>query len=207
MIRCKVAVVFIAIVLAWAVAAPAEQPAGPTAAAASQAGVEKAPAAKPAPNTASEVTLQTLPATTLLALPMRGSFDQHGAAIGKVIQYAMKTGVMRGAPLGLYYDDPEKVPADSVRWEVCVPVAPEAKVEEPFVICTLPEMQAAVVTCTGPYEGTTPCYGVLTAWLAQNGYVISGPVQEHWLSDPSMSPEEMQSKIVFPVKKAPAPQP
>jgi len=162
---------------------------------------------KSAPNTASEVKLETLPAVTLLALQITGSFDQHAAAISKVMGYVMPRGIMRGAPLGLYYNDPEKVPVDSLRWDICVPVPPETKAEAPFVLLTLPEMQAAVVTCTGPYEGTTPCYGALTAWLEKNRYAIAGPVQEHWFSQPGTAPETMQSRIVFPVKKAPAWQP
>ena len=165
------------------------------------------PAAMRAPNTASEVTLETLPAATLLALQLHGSFDQHAAAIGKVVQYGMTAGVIRGAPLGLYYNNPETVPMDSLRWDICIPVPPDTKAEAPFVMLALPEMQAAVVSCTGPYEGTTPCYGALTAWLAKNGYGLAGAVQEHWLSQPGTPPEKMQSKIVFPVKKAPAQQP
>ena len=192
-------ILWVVLLAACGVAALAAVPVAPPAA--------PVAAAKPAPNTAGEVTLETLPAVTLLALPMTGSFDQHAVAIGKVMGYVMPKGLMRGAPLGLYYDDPEKVPVDSLRWDICVPVPPETKAEAPFVLLAQPEMQVAVVTCTGPYEGTTPCYGALTAWLEKNSYAIAGPVQEHWLSDPSTPPEKMQSRIIFPVKKAPTRQP
>jgi AraC family transcriptional regulator len=193
------AILLLGLLAACGAVARADEPAPPVA--------KPAAATKPAPNTASEVKLETLPAVTLLALQMTGSFDQHAAAIGKVVQYGMTAGVMRGAPLGIYYNDPEKVPVDSLRWDVCVPVPPGSKAEAPFAVLEQSEMQAAVVTCTGPYQGTAPCYGVLTAWLEKNSYAIAGPVQEHWLSDPSTPPEKMQSKIVFPVKKLPTRQP
>lgn len=189
--------------VAWATE-PAP-PAPPVAA--SPAATEVPAAMRPMPNLAGEVKLETLPPVTFLALPVTGSFAQHSAVITKVMGYVMPKGIMLGAPLGLYYNDPDRVPVDSLRWAVCVPVAPETKVEAPFVLRNMPEMQAAVVMCAGPYEGTAPCYRVLTAWLEKNGYVLAGPVQEHWLSDPSTPPEKRQSRIVFPAKKAPTRQP
>lgn len=197
-------VALVALVLASvAVAIPAEEPVP----AAGNPLPAEPPVAKPSANTAGEVTLETIPAATLLALQMTGSFDQHGAALGRIVQYGMTAGVMRGAPFGLYYDDPGKVPADSLRWDVCIPVPPETKAEAPYVRLTLPAAEAAVVTCKGPYQGTAPCYGALRAWLEKNGYALAGPVQEHWLSDPSVPPEKVESKIVFPVKKAPVKKP
>jgi AraC family transcriptional regulator len=193
-----------------AVAAWADQPPTPPAVsqpvmppAANQAAPASGVAAKPAPNKIGQVMLQTLSAQTLLVLPVRGSYDQHGAAISQLMGYVMPKGILRGAPRGLYYDDPEKVPADSLVWEVGAPVPAETKAEPPFVIRQLPEMQAAVVMCTGPYETTAPCYAVLTTWLQKNGYGLNGAVQEQWLSDPSVPPEKRQALIVYPVRKLP----
>jgi DNA gyrase inhibitor GyrI len=189
-------------------AAGATEPSAPTPPPAATTVAAEVPAAmKRMPNLAGEVKLETLAPVTFLTLPVKGSYAQHSAAISKLMGYVMPKGIMLGAPLALYYDDPEKVPADSLRWAICVPVAPETKVEAPFVLLNMSETQAAVVGCTGPYEGTTPCYGVLTAWLQKNGYALAGPVQEHWLSDPSTPPEKRQSRIVFPVKKVPTRQP
>jgi AraC family transcriptional regulator len=155
--------------------------------------------AAPAPNRAGPVIVKTIGAVTLLALPVTGSFDQHADAIGKLMDYVVPKNLMLGAPLGIYYDDPETVPVDSLHWDIAVPVAPGTKAVAPFVVRRLPEMLAALIVCTGPYEGAAPCYGALADWIAKNGYALVGPVQEHWLSDPMVAPEKMQSQIIFPV--------
>jgi DNA gyrase inhibitor GyrI len=153
-------------------------------------------------NKASEVKVEQIPEMTVLVLPMTGSYDQHGQAIMQVVGQAMSTGIIRGAPFGVYHSNPEQTPVDSLRWDICVPVAAEAKADPPFEVRKLPAMDAAVVTCTGPYEGTAPCYGVLTAWLAKSSYTLGGSPQEHWLSDTrSVPPEQCVARIVFPVAK------
>jgi AraC family transcriptional regulator len=161
-----------------------------------------APESKALTNTAGPVAVETIPAMTVLALPIRGSFEQTAQAIMRLMSYAGPKGVIRGAPFGLYYDDPAQVPADSLRWDVCVPVPADAQAEAPFEVRQMPELQAAVVTCTGPFEGTGTCYGVLSAWVAQNGYTVTVPCQEHWLGNPAVTPpEELQARIVFPIVK------
>jgi AraC family transcriptional regulator len=162
--------------------------------------------AAPAPNRPGPVIVKTLGATTLLALPVTGSFDQHADAIAKLMAYVVPKNLMLGAPLGIYYDDPEKVPVDSLHWDIAVPVAPGTKAEAPFVVRRLPEMLAAFVVCTGPYEGAGPCYAALADWIAKNGYALVGPVQEHWLSDPDVPDAKKQSEIIFtvaPIRKRP----
>ncbi len=166
----------------------------------------EAGAGDPAPaavaNRASEVTVEQIPALTVLALPMRGSYAAHGEAIMKAVNQAMSTGIIRGGPFAVYHDSPERVPEDSLRWEICVPVAAEAKAQAPFEVRTMPAMEAAVVTCTGPYSGTGPCWGALTAWLEKSDYQLGGSPQEHWLSDARSVPaEQCVARIVFPVTR------
>lgn len=153
-------------------------------------------------NQVSAVAVEKIPEMTVLVLPMTGSYDQHGQAIMQVVTQAASTGIIRGAPFGVYHSDPEQTPVDSLRWDVCVPAAADAKVGPPFEIQKLPAMEAAVVTCTGPYAGTASCYGALRAWLAKSEYQLGGPVQEHWLSDTrSVPPEKCMARILFPIVK------
>ena len=81
-------------------------------------------------------------------------------------------------------------------------LAADAEAKPPFEVRKLPAMEAAVVTCTGPYEGTAPCYGALTAWLGWSAYQLGGSPQEHWLSDTRTVPPEMcVARILFPIVK------
>jgi effector-binding domain-containing protein len=151
-------------------------------------------------NQVSEITVETIPEMTALVLPMTGSYEQHGEAILQVVTRAASTGIIRGAPFGVYHSNPEETPEDSLRWDICVPVAADAEAKPPFEVRKLPAMEAAVVTCTGPYEGTSPCYGALSAWLVPSGYQLGGSPQEHWLSDTRTTPPEMcVARILFPI--------
>ena len=153
-------------------------------------------------NKVGEIRADSIWAMSVLVLPMKGSYDQHPAAIMKLVTYAGPKGIMRSMPFGIYYDDPAKIPADSLHWDICVPVAADAQAEAPFEVRTLPAMFAAEVVCTGPYEGTAVCYAALAEWIEKNGYVVSGPCQEHWLGDPTTMPsEKLESRIIFPVSK------
>ncbi len=140
-----------------------------------------APQGMPAANTAGPVTVVTLPAMTALVLPVVGPFEQTSQALGRLMAYVMPKGVMRGAPFGLYYDDPATVAADSLRWEVGVPVPEGTVAEAPFVVREMPEVEAAVMICTGPYEGTAPCYGALTSWVREKGYAVTAPIKSAWV--------------------------
>jgi effector-binding domain-containing protein len=154
-----------------------------------------------AANQAGPARIESIPAATLLVLPKTGSYEQHGEAIAQITRYAMKRNLMRGGPFAVYYSNPEEVAEDSLRWEICIPVPEGTEPEPPFAIRQTPEMKAAVLVCTGPYEGTAPCYGVLSVWIAENGHAIAGPVEEHWMSDPQTMPaEKLQARIVFPVR-------
>ncbi|MBU1702553.1 MAG: GyrI-like domain-containing protein [Candidatus Eisenbacteria bacterium] len=155
------------------------------------------------PNSMSEIKAETLPAMTLVALSMSGSYEQHGAAIGKLMMYTGMSGFqMTGGPFGIYLNSPEEVAEDSLLWQVCVPVAGVTAVEKPYELIEMPEMLAAYGICTGPIETTDPCYGVLFEWIAKNSYETAGPLQEHWLTDDRTTPpEENKTKIVIPVVK------
>jgi len=156
----------------------------------------------PAVNEASEVVVEQIPEMTVLVLPMRGSYNQTGMAIMQAVGHAASTGIIRGGPFGVYHDSPEQVPEDSLRWEICVPAAAEAKADAPFEVRKMPAMKAAVLTCTGPYDGTSACWGVMTAWLAQSDYALGGAPQEHWLSDVRSVPAaQCVARIVFPLAK------
>ena len=164
---------------------------------------EAAGQAPPAPalNKLSEMTVDSVYAFTALALPMRGSYDQHTQAIMQLVGYAAPKGLMRDGPFGVYYNDPASVPVDSLRWEICVPVPEGTQAEAPFVVRRMPDMLAAQAICTGPYETVDACYGPFMAWIAQKGYAIAGPLEEHWLSEPAtMPPEKLEARILVSVE-------
>jgi effector-binding domain-containing protein len=64
--------------------------------------------------------------------------------------------------------------------------------------------QAACTIYKGPYEGISDAYSALMAWIESNGYQITGPDRELYLTSPAdtQDPAEYVTEIQFPVKKA-----
>lgn len=146
--------------------------------------------------------IEEIPAMTVMAMVMTGSYEQHGNAIMQLMMYAAPRGCVQGAPFGIYRNSPHEVPADSLRWEVCVPVTTGTAANAPFIVYPMQAFQAATMTCVGPFEKTEQCYEGLLAYIEENGLAIAGSVQEHWLTDPQqVAPEENQTRIVIPVGK------
>lgn len=149
-----------------------------------------------------EIRVETLPAVTVLSLPMQGRYDQHEEALLRVLSLAQARDIARGEPFGLYHNRVTTLPADSLRWEICVPVPGDTRVDPPFVVRTLPETVAAVALCAGSYAQTHPCHEKLARWIDEHGYWVSGPTQEHWLSDlKSVPAEKLLARLVYPVTK------
>ncbi|MBD3335623.1 MAG: hypothetical protein GF355_08910 [Candidatus Eisenbacteria bacterium] len=166
---------------------------------------EPAPAKQDPPaNTPGEISVETREAMTAVIVPMTGSYAQHEEAMAKLTQYVGKTGLEpAGPPFGVYHNNPMEVPEDSLLWEVGMPVAagPE-DIPDPFVLKTYPETEAAVMNCTGPYEGSAACIIPMYMWIPANGYAPAGSIMEEWLSDPTETPpEKLQMRITIPVSK------
>ncbi len=64
--------------------------------------------------------------------------------------------------------------------------------------------EVAEILHIGPYSEETPTIEKLHAYILERGYVIAGPHEEEYLKAPGMgsiSPEEYQTIIRYPVKK------
>jgi effector-binding domain-containing protein len=152
------------------------------------------------PNRVGEIQATTLPAHTVLALPMQGSFKRQQEAIYKILDYTKARKLKSPTLFCIYHNRTAKVPIDSLKWEIAVEVPAGTQAEAPFVVRDVPEQLAAVVICTGSYAGTVDCYTPLYEWIDANGYVFTGPLEEHWLSDSSQTrADDCQTRIVVPI--------
>jgi len=103
-----------------------------------------------------------------------------------------------GQSLGIFHDDPAKVPAEQLRSELCVPVAPQAQGSGEIQVKELAEFQAATTVYQGE-SNIRPAYNQLYEWLHAQGYRDAGPVYEMYLSMPG---EELRAEVYVPIVKA-----
>jgi AraC family transcriptional regulator len=157
----------------------------------------------PAPNKVGEMRVTTFPPYTALVLPMKGSFNQHDMAIKKLLACASEKKLKACGLFAIYYNSPQEVPVDSLKWDICMEVPEGTQIEAPFLVRLVPETLAAYVICIGGYDNTHTCYPPLNDWISHSGYKPVGAPEEHWLSDSERTRvTELQTRIMIPVAPA-----
>lgn len=151
-----------------------------------------------------DVSIQTFPDLTVAALPHRGNYQDIGESFEKLAAWAAGQGVPPQArSFGLYYDDPESVPADALRSDACVEIAATADVQAPLRPLTLAGGRYAVLVHVGPYaELDRPYRWLFSEWLPASGEeAADAPVMEEYLNDPrSAPPSEWRTAICVPLR-------
>ncbi|MBN1779702.1 GyrI-like domain-containing protein [bacterium] len=156
---------------------------------------------------AAEVVVKTIEPYAYVAVEMKGSYEQHAQAFGTLYEQSAYQGLaLNDIPFGIYWNDPNNTPEDSLRWEIGV-AAPDAdSVAAPLSIKKWPHAMIAVRSYEGPMEGEafSATIGGLYGWIMQNGYQISGPIMERYMNMPYQDENDVwigQLEIVLPVTK------
>lgn len=108
------------------------------------------------------------------------------------------------AMMGLSYDDPAKVPADDLRYDVCIPVPYGSAGDERVQIKEIPEQDYAQTIHVGPYSGLKASFDALYKKAFEDDFYTftGGPCIEIYLDDPSHTqPEECRTIIGMPAQK------
>jgi effector-binding domain-containing protein len=113
----------------------------------------------------------------------------------------------QGAPmlgvLALYHDTEFR--ERDVDAEAAIATVPGTPGSERIRVYTLPAAEVASAVHTGPYDGVHQAYTAILHWVAANGYQITGPNRELYLTGPGMpgvEPEQYVTEVQFPVAKA-----
>jgi DNA-binding transcriptional MerR regulator len=90
---------------------------------------------------------------------------------------------------------------DAIRFEVCFPVARPLPVRPGLECRELPAALAASLTFTGPYDIIWNAHAELAAWVADHGYVPTGPLRETGIveADDTDDPQEWVTELSVPV--------
>jgi AraC family transcriptional regulator len=120
--------------------------------------------------------------------------------VGKwVIKHHLEMG---GVVYGTYYNSPEEVPEEELKYEIGFSIIGEAKGEDKFMIKKVPEHMVLSSIHKGAYTEVGPVIHALAAYAIENDYDIIGPITEIYLNDPTTLPEsELLTEVQFPVAK------
>lgn len=133
----------------------------------------------------------------------KGSYEEVPVLMGEVVGFMMAKGLqIMGPPFGVYFNSPEEVPVEELIYEIAMPFAGEAEEEGRVKIKTIPEQLVLSTVYKGPYSECGTAIGALAQHAYQNGYEITGPPMETYISDPNETPEkDLLTEMCFPVMK------
>jgi AraC family transcriptional regulator len=128
-----------------------------------------------------------------------------GKAFEQVSIYAGTRGLIGPEThmFGVYYDDPNAVPAADLRSEACLTVPPGTDIAAPAHALTIAGGRYVTALHTGPYAELEKAYQWLFgAWLPTSGHEPDDrPSLEEYLNDPrTLPPTEWQTLIYIPLK-------
>ncbi|MGV2099367.1 AraC family transcriptional regulator [Rhizobium sp. 21-4511-3d] len=151
-----------------------------------------------------DVTLKTIEPIDLIGVPHRGSYMQ----IGKAFETLFGTLHARGLAkpdmrmIGVYFDDPDIVPADELRSIACVTGGADIPEEAPFERLRIDGGEYAVLRHKGPYADMHKAYQWLYGeWLPVSGRQLRDALMfEDYLNNPrDTAPTGLLTDIYMPL--------
>jgi len=150
-----------------------------------------------------EVKLKKTEPMQIATISHIGPYSEAGKLYQEIMKWLKQKQLkITGAPLGWFYDNPEKVPAHKLRSEVGIPFKGEAKPEGNIQIKKIPAQDVLYTMHKGPYREVGPAYAALFQYASEKGYIPQGCPMEIYLNDPAKVKEsELLTEVQAPIKK------
>jgi effector-binding domain-containing protein len=120
-----------------------------------------------------------------------------GQSYGAIMQVMAERGVeLAGEPYVAYFN----MDMQNLQVELGFPVSAVAEGKGEVIAGVIPGGKKATTLYVGPYQKMAPAYETLTQFTKDQNLVPTGVAYEHYLNGPETPPEELKTRIVFPVK-------
>jgi AraC family transcriptional regulator len=132
-----------------------------------------------------------------------GPYDKVEKSVQTFMGEFFKQGLVpTGALLGVYFNDPNQVKPEELKWNLGFPVSKEADVRTPLKKVEFKHKTVAVYLHIGPYENWDKAYEKIFKYIEDKGYKIIWPLYDKYLNNPKeVKPEELKTKMIIPVEK------
>jgi AraC family transcriptional regulator len=143
---------------------------------------------------AAEVQVRDCPAARVAFMRHRGGYASVDGVWARMMAWASRHRLLGPQPVlyGVCPDDPAVTPEDLLRFDACVAIPEAFDADAEVGVMTLPEGTYAVGLHRGAYSRLGETYlDVIGRWFPTSGYEPApDDVIEHYLNDPSCTPEE-----------------
>ncbi len=143
--------------------------------------------------------------TMLAYIEHQGPYDDMpwGELMTELYGWAKEQKVMPGFhPMGIYHDDPQRVPRQKLRSDVAISFKGDGKVTARVKTRALPAMKVATLSFKGPGSDLGKAYVVLGEFIKSQGHRPSGSSIEIYSKRPEIVDGViiLYSKIMMPVE-------
>lgn len=130
-----------------------------------------------------EVKFTKAPRIIVAYMERVGPYDGIAESMKDLKKWIDSKGIEQaGYPFCLFYDNPTETPASQLRSEACIPVAKQFEPQGSFKEKELGEVDVAETRHHGPVEDFPKTYGPFLEGLLNQGYNLTGPAREYFMS-------------------------
>ncbi len=122
------------------------------------------------------VVVKETPAFWYASMDFEGSYEQIPEKINLFMQGFQKQNLPFVALFGIYFNSPEQVKPEELKWAIGIPVPEKSIVNPPLRKSQFLYKYIAVAIHVGSYEETAKTYGKVFSYINEKGYRVVGPV-------------------------------
>ena len=152
------------------------------------------------------VELKETPVLTVAAVKGTGPFEEIGSVLTDLFRWVLSGGgKVASYPMALFPDLPGEPGSGEGRFEVCVPIEEDARIQggQDVTISKLPAVQVAFARHYGNPERIDGTYDLIRSWIAENGLNASAPYREIYLTNPMETDEaDRVTEVQIPVGRS-----
>lgn len=147
-----------------------------------------------------EILTKTTDKMIIVYVEHVGPYDQLEPIFDQLVAYAIEKGLALNL-VGLYYDDPATVPAESLRCELGIQVEEGFEPDSGYMVKEIPAHKVVYAIMRGAYDKIAMEYPNIMKWMEEKGYQMTGPVTEIYLEGgPEVPPEQLVTEVQFPTE-------
>ncbi len=148
-----------------------------------------------------QILTKSIDKMTIVYVEHVGPYEQLGPLFGQLAVYAGQKGLEFNM-VGLYYDDPATVPAESLRCELGIQVDEGFEPDSGYLVKEIPPHKVVYAVMRGAYDRIAMEYPTIMKWMGEKGLKIAGPITEIYLEGgPDVPPEQLVTEVRFPVEE------
>ena len=150
-----------------------------------------------------EISVKEIVPFTYCAISHQGPFTEIQNIIQKLMSEIQVQSIIPAGPMiGIYYNSPENVKPEELRWEIGFPVAKGVSIRPPLELKVWNFTMVVSATHIGSYEKIVEIYPKIFEWMKKNNYRTAGPIMERYFDNPATTePEKLRAEVWIPCEK------